>query len=302
MEPAPARSDAYTALLIEDDAKAAKRLMALLEKPSDPPFAIEHVSTFEAGIERLAQGHVDVVLLDLDLPDSRGLDTVMRTVAANLQMPIIVLCEADDVLLSTEVIGRGAQDCLAKRGLEQPMLVRTMWHAIQRHAMQSALTHMSLVDELTGLYNRRGFLALAEQQMKLAQRTSKPLTLAFADLDNLKGINDTYGHNSGDEAIIRAAEALRRAFRNSDIIGRMGGDEFTVLMVDSGEEGRTIIDNRMRQILEEMNLRLKLPFEVSLSLGTARFEPDKNMSVEELIRKADKSLYLRKRARKKEKE
>jgi diguanylate cyclase (GGDEF)-like protein len=172
-----------------------------------------------------------------------------------------------------------------------------MRFAIQRHAMHTALQHLSLIDELTGLYNRRGFMALAEQQMRLAQRASRALMLAFADLDGLKVINDTFGHSAGDEAIIRAAEALRKTFRNSDIIGRMGGDEFTVLLVDATDDGRQIIDNRLRSILEEMNTRLRMPFQLSMSLGTARFEPDVRMSVEELLEKADKALYHHKKNR-----
>jgi diguanylate cyclase (GGDEF)-like protein len=121
--------------------------------------------------------------------------------------------------------------------------------------------------------------------------------LAFADLDSLKSINDMYGHSAGDEAIVRAAEALRRTFRNSDIIGRMGGDEFTVLLVDALDDSRQIIDARLQKILEEVNARLRLPFKISMALGTAKFEPDANMSVEDLLDKADQALYLRKRDR-----
>lgn len=296
--PASPRPETYKALLIDDNPADASRIAALVAQMEGAPFTLEHVEKLADGMERIGNGHVDVLLLDLDLPDSEGLDTVSRAVAHNLAMPIIVLTDAHDEALAIDALGRGAQDFLVKSELSPASLLRSMRFAIQRHAMQAALQHLSLMDELTGVYNRRGFIALAEQQMKLAQRSGRALMLAFADLDNLKKINDSYGHAAGDEAIMRAAEALRRTFRNSDIIGRMGGDEFTVLLVDAIEDSRNTIDARLQRILEDMNQRLRLPFTLSMSLGTAKFEPDVNMSVDDLLDKADKALYLRKRSRK----
>jgi diguanylate cyclase (GGDEF)-like protein len=298
-DPAPAQAESYKALLIEDDAAQARHIGNIIQQMPGQPFSLDLADSLHAGLERIGNGAVDILLLDLDLPDSQGLDTVARAVAQNLAMPIIVCLEKEDPLLAIEALGRGAQDCLLKTELDASLLLRAMRYAIQRHAMQAALQHLSLIDELTGVYNRRGFMALAEQQMKLAQRSNRALMLAFADLDNLKGINDRFGHSAGDDAILRAAEALRRTFRNSDIIGRMGGDEFTVLLVDALDDSRTIIDSRLQRILEDMNTRLRLPFNLSMSLGTAKFEPDANMSVEDLLDKADQALYLRKRDRRK---
>jgi diguanylate cyclase (GGDEF)-like protein len=295
--PAPAPRDSYKALLIEDDPGQCRRIAEMLERQPDAQFALEVMGRLADGLTRIGHGDVDVLLLDLTLPDSNGLDTCSRAVAQNLAMPIIVLADEEDERTAIEALGRGAQDYLVKSKLDPALLLRAMRYAIQRHAMQAALQYLSLMDDLTGLYNRRGFLTLAEQQIKLSQRNSKPLMLAFADLDGLKSINDSFGHAAGDEAIVRCAEALRRCFRNSDIIGRMGGDEFTVLLVDAADETRQIIDNRLRTILEEMNAALKLPYALSMSVGTARFEPNDTMSVEDLLDKADKALYAYKRSR-----
>ncbi|HWQ03346.1 MAG TPA: diguanylate cyclase [Candidatus Nitrosotenuis sp.] len=295
--PAPTLRDSYKALLIEDNAAEARRISEMISAIPDSPFALEVMVRLTDGLDRIGHGDVDVLLLDLSLPDSAGLDTCSRAVAQNLAMPIVVLADSDDAHIAIEALGRGAQDYLVKSRLDSATLARAMRFAIQRHAMQAALQYLSLMDELTGLYNRRGFLTLAEQQMKLAQRNSRPLMLAFTDLDDLKSINDRFGHAAGDEAILRAAEALRRCFRNSDIIGRMGGDEFTVLLVDAADETRQLIDQRLRSILEEMNAKLKLPYTISMSVGTARFEPNDSMSVEVLLDKADKALYAHKRSR-----
>jgi diguanylate cyclase (GGDEF)-like protein len=270
-----------------------------LTQNGETSFALETMTRLADGLNRIGHGDVDVLLLDLSLPDSQGLDTCSRAVAQNLTMPIVVLSDVDDEHMAIEALGRGAQDYLVKAHIDAESLQRAMRYAIQRHAMQAALQYLSLMDDLTGLYNRRGFLTLAEQQMRLSQRNSKPLMLAFADLDGLKIINDTYGHAAGDDAIVRAAEALRKCFRGSDIIARMGGDEFTVLLVDALQETKQIIDNRMRTILDEMNSTLRLPYKISMSVGTARFEPDQNMSVEDLLNKADQALYQYKRAHRK---
>ncbi len=296
-DPAPSREETYKALLVEEDPAHTARISGVIAQMPGRPFGLDTAASLADALERVAAGAVDILLLGLNNAESSSLDTIARAATQNLAMPIVVLTDAEDPLFAIEALGRGAQDCLVKTELDGALLLRAMRYAIQRHAMQAALQHLSLIDELTGVYNRRGFMALAEQQMKLAQRSNRALMLAFADLDNLKAINDRHGHSAGDEAILRAAEVLRRTFRNSDIIGRMGGDEFTVLLVDAMDDTRTLIDQRMQKVLEELNARLRLPFTLGLSLGTAKFEPDANMSVEDLLDKADQALYLRKRDR-----
>jgi PAS domain S-box-containing protein len=118
--------------------------------------------------------------------------------------------------------------------------------AIERARMQAALRNLSLTDELTGLCNRRGFLALAEQHLKLARRLRRSVCLVFADLDDLKQINDTLGHQCGDEALVKTAEVLRETFRHSDILGRLGGDEFMALAMEDSKQTPAKILNRLR--------------------------------------------------------
>ena len=160
---------------------------------------------------------------------------------------------------------------------------------------EEALRALSLVDELTGLYNRRGFLTLAQQQLKLARRGSREVVLLFVDMDDFKEINDTFGHKEGDIALQRAAGILRRTFRDSDILARLGGDEFVVLAADIAHGTGDVIVQRLKQELRVCNERDGFPYLLSFSVGLATFDPVNPPSIEELLATADGMLYEQKR-------
>jgi diguanylate cyclase (GGDEF)-like protein/PAS domain S-box-containing protein len=170
--------------------------------------------------------------------------------------------------------------------------------AVQRTRTEDALREMSLVDELTRVYNRRGFLTLAEQQIKVAHRAKKDMSLFYADLDNLKRINDTFGHEEGDAALIEAVALLRDAFRDSDIIARLGGDEFVVLAIDVGEGTVASLSRRLREKLQARNARPDIAYALSFSMGISRYDPDRPCSLQELIAVADRRMYEEKTAKK----
>jgi diguanylate cyclase (GGDEF)-like protein/PAS domain S-box-containing protein len=163
--------------------------------------------------------------------------------------------------------------------------------AVHRTRTENELRELSLVDELTKAYNRRGFMALAEQQIKVAHRTKKEMSLFYADLDNLKRINDSFGHEAGDTALVDAVDILREAFRDSDIIARLGGDEFVVLAIDVGEGKVASLTRRLRERVQARNARADVGFPVSLSLGISRYDPDKPCSIHELLALADMRMY-----------
>ena len=165
----------------------------------------------------------------------------------------------------------------------------------RKHA-EEELRALTLVDDLTGLYNRRGFRMLAEQHIRLTKRGGPVSILVSIDLDGFKGVNDTYGHAEGDDALCRVAAVLRTAFRDSDIIARFGGDEFAVLALDCGEIRPELID-RIHAALAATNTVAARPYDIALSLGTARFDPFARVSLDELMVEADARLYEVKRLR-----
>jgi diguanylate cyclase (GGDEF)-like protein len=159
---------------------------------------------------------------------------------------------------------------------------------------QEAILNLSLTDELTGLYNRRGFLHLAEQHRKLASRVKKEFLILFADLDHMKEINDTYGHAEGDRALVKTAQLLRRTFRESDVLGRLGGDEFTILAIDAPLNFSTTTASRLDAALQQYNTEGAAPYELSLSVGVVGFDPNRDTTIEDLITQADREMYQQK--------
>jgi diguanylate cyclase (GGDEF)-like protein len=172
----------------------------------------------------------------------------------------------------------------------------------QRKQSELALRALSLVDELTGLYNRRGFLTLAEQQLKLARRGRRELLLLFVDMDDFKEINDKFGHREGDVALQRAAQLLRKTFRDSDVVARLGGDEFVVLATDTPRSKKQAVITRLRDELRERNSGDGFPYNLSFSVGVAHFDPAAPPTIEELLETADGMLYEQKKYKPRERQ
>ncbi len=169
----------------------------------------------------------------------------------------------------------------------------------ERRRLEEELRALSLIDELTSLYNRRGFFNLAQQQLKLAKRTKRRPLFFIADLDGLKQINDTYGHEKGDMALIDAAGIMKETFRESDIIGRIGGDEFAGVMLEDSNASAGILAARFQENLDAHNAKSTRPYKLSISIGIAHCGPDSSPSIDELLKKADKLMYEQKRNKRK---
>lgn len=160
-----------------------------------------------------------------------------------------------------------------------------------------ALRDLSLRDELTGLYNRRGFTTLAEHELKVACRTQTRLAAFYLDLDNLKHINDTFGHSEGDKALVALAEALSATFRDSDIIARLGGDEFVVLEIGASPENAESAAGRLDKELRSRVARDSLQYDLAASVGAASFDPKDPVALADLLDAADAAMYEQKKSR-----
>jgi diguanylate cyclase (GGDEF)-like protein len=181
-------------------------------------------------------------------------------------------------------------------------LVATNTHLQQeirdRQVAEAEVRRLSITDELTGIYNRRGFFILAQQQLKQIQRSQSAASLMFIDLDGLKEINDTLGHDVGDAAIMAAANLLKHTFRESDIVARLGGDEFVVLM-QGRDPSSEFIQQRLQNAIAQFNQTQKQPFQLSMSVGLQSYDPNQPVSLDQLINLADIKMYECKRLKKK---
>jgi diguanylate cyclase (GGDEF)-like protein/PAS domain S-box-containing protein len=167
-----------------------------------------------------------------------------------------------------------------------------------RKRMEEEILALSITDQLTGLHNRRGFLSLADQQLKLAERNKSGMLLFFADLDGLKWINDTLGHEEGDRALIEVATVLKATFRTSDIIARLGGDEYAALAVDITEDNYEIFTERLQSLIDTQNHQENRRYRISISIGCACYDPENPRSIDELMASADKLMYEQKQKKK----
>ncbi|MBT8336798.1 MAG: GGDEF domain-containing protein, partial [Gemmatimonadetes bacterium] len=174
---------------------------------------------------------------------------------------------------------------------------RALLYAIERHRLISALRSLSLIDDLTGLYNRRGFTELGEQYLKLARRSGRAVTVVYLDVDRFKNINDTHGHPVGDQALRRVAKILRNTFRRSDIVARLGGDEFAVLALETSGEPAEWLAQRLREGVSVHNSSEDAPFQLAASVGVARAVGDAEVSLDDLLAQADAAMYREKRAK-----
>ena len=198
-----------------------------------------------------------------------------------------ILQEVDEI---SKLLKSHHPDAEAMRAAAHP----AVWSAVRQALLDRGLRYLAITDDLTCLYNRRGFFAAATQQLKLAQRNAQSLLLLFCDVDNLKKINDTYGHREGDLALIRAADALEKSFRGSDILSRLGGDEFVVLALENSNQTQEVMLRRLQKNLKKVSAS-ESRYELSLSVGVARFDPKHTISLGELMVQADKAMYEKKR-------
>jgi diguanylate cyclase (GGDEF)-like protein len=287
--------DMLKVLMVEDDHDFAELTRLSLNREDILPIQLSIAPTLKDAVHALRQEIFDAVLLDLTLPDSTGMDTFNQIRLNEPNIPIVVLSAQSDVWLAIQSVREGAQDYLLKGAANGALLARSIYYAVEREHTLDTLRRLSLLDELTGLYNRRGFMTLAEQHINLAKRCNYPLTILYADVDHLKQINDQHGHMEGDQILVRAANVLRKTFRRSDIIGRMGGDEYVVLAIDiSSEDIRILLDRFKNTIDKDNGMYASKPYHLSISLGSANIDPRSSLSIEDGIQQADIALYQQK--------
>ena len=223
-----------------------------------------------------------------------GLRACARLHEAAPDLPVIVLGAADERGLACEAIRLGAQDYLVRDEVTPERLARAMACAIERNRRLVELRDLSLTDPLTGLYNRRGFAVLAESHLRMLRRTRRQSVLLFADVDDLKHINDSCGHPEGDRAIVASARVLTGVLRGSDIVARYGGDEFVALALDVADGATRTLVNRIADGLARLNREGGLPFALSLSIGAVPFGGS-DVRIGDVLARADRALYRDKR-------
>ncbi len=293
------RNDLFVSLVVDDDPDEVEILRHALRVHSrDAEFEVIEAHSLAEAFQILERRKVQLTLLDLNLPDSQGFSTFEKFQDRHFEQPVVVVTGHEDEDLALRAIRMGAQDYIVK-GLYRPELTaRAVRFAIERHRIMASHLGRSMEDELTGLYNRRGFQDYATKQLRLSVRDEKDLVLLYIDLDNMKLVNDSFGHEGGDAMLKDTSEILKVSLRETDLIARLGGDEFVALALGAAPEYTGIIVTRLLRNIQDFNTAQKRPFKLSLSLGIASFDPRNPISLEELMKRADQAMYMDKRSHK----
>lgn len=274
-------------LIVDDDVSLLDIFKtALLAKG----YRCETAATVELALELINKTPFDVMITDVKMPGLTGFELTEKAKKIRPDMSVIIMTAYIEEFSYDNAIEAGASDFIKK-----PFSVKELLARIQHVKLQEKIRAMSITDELTGLYNRRGFFTLAERDLKIANRHKKKMFFIYADLDNLKEINDTFGHLRGDMILIETAKILRETFREADIIARIGGDEFIVVLIDTTEADAETAISRLRKNIDIHNEKRNRSYKFSISTGIACYDPEFPSSIVELLDHADKSLYEKKR-------
>ena len=282
--------DIHKVLLIEDNPGDARLIREMLAEDPNTPFDIHCADRLANGLEHLAAGETVLVLLDLSLPDSFGLETFAKVYAHSPTVPIIVLTGNDDETVALSAVKGGAQDFLIKSRLDRELLLRSMQYSIERKRYQVQLEHQANYDALTGLPNRN-LLHDRLRQAVYAQRNARNVAVVFIDLDHFKFVNDSLGHSTGDKLLKGMADRLRTVLREGDTVARLGGDEFVLILNEQTHE--EVIFRAMQRITAKVAEPIEIEGKemyVTCSAGISLY-PQDGPDVDTLLKNADAAMY-----------
>ena len=273
----------------------------------------------------------DLIITDILMPNIDGFTLVrrLRTEPLLMGIPVIFHTANYDVTEIHRLARASGIQHILRKPVEPQEILRTVNEALKRPAQPSklpqtgqlqrehlqlladklyqkvdelekaneSLRNLSLTDGLTGLNNRRGFMILATGLLKFARRAGYSSCLIYIDLDSLKYINDKFGHSAGDAAILQFSRLLTETFRDSDVIGRMGGDEFVVLIIDASESDLNSMQERLKSNVDAHNLQFPGDYALAFSMGGIRVDAQSTITMEALLSQADEAMYKHKQSR-----
>ena len=285
----------YKILIVDDEEPVSNFMVSLFSKYG------HSCETAKDGIEALEiikKNSFDSAVIDIVMPFMDGITLTRELVNLYPNLPVMIMTGHADEHSAESAIATGAREFIKKPFSIDEFILR-FDKMMRDHKGEETLLALSLTDELTGLYNRRRFFVLAEQYLKVAIRAKKRSLLLYIDMDDLKWINDHCGHSDGDQALIDLGSILKKTFRESDIIARIGGDEFVVLL-ESTDENDEMLITRLDESIRDYNAKVSQHYKLSVSVGAAHFDPEYPISIDELLSKADALMYAQKRKKRKE--
>lgn len=294
---APGR-DAPSLLCIDDDPDQHRAVVDLVAAFRRSPYAVAHASDYEEGLARLSSGRHQVCLLSDRLGARDGLELLSEARALNPSTPVIVITSSDVDEVDIAASEAGAVDLLVRSELTARVLERAVRRAVTLGETLTRLREQAIRDELTGLLNRREFQNLLHNEWLRSVRFKRPFAVGLADIDYFKGVNDGYGHLVGDRVIRHVAEVLDKTLRRLDRVARVGGEEFAILMPETGRREAAVAMDRLRAAMAQSPCEVpeaRVRITVTLSIGVSVSLEDAD-SADGLVAVADRRLYAAKHA------
>lgn len=287
-----------TKILVVDDVE--DNIVLLTFDLEDDGFEVEAARSGQECLEMVDHEKPDMILLDIRMPGISGLETleILKKNELTRTIPVIMVSATSGDHSVIRALDLGAHDFVSKP-IEYPVLAARMRSALRLvqakkdlERANSELERLATRDSLTGVNNRRSFFRLADSELAKAVRHERELALLMIDADHFKMINDSFGHSAGDEALITITEVCQSACRESDILARLGGEEFAICCPDTELEGAYALAERIRKQTENTVIEHNgSVFSITLSIGITTLIPEQEKSITEVLQRADNLLY-----------
>jgi len=240
----------------------------------------------------------DLILMDILMPKMDGIETCLQLKKDDnsKNIPVLFITAISQTAEKVKAFNAGGVDYLTKPFAKEEVLARVKFH-INYSFMLKKLKQVAITDDLTGVYNRRFFYEVINRQVEFSKRQSSNFVICYLDIDNLKKVNDSYSHKEGDKLILKIVNTMKQTIRKTDYIFRMGGDEFLILFPNSQISDAEKLMKRIRANVKRKSIK-GIP--VDFSFGLSEYQHNKNISIDDLICKADSRMYVAKKAKKRE--
>ena len=284
-------------LICDDDQADRKLVRTYLKRMTDREIVLLEAGHTEEIQNALDKGRIDLVLMDNQMPGKSGMEWLAE-IAKKQLAPVVMLTGSGTEEIAAQAFQEGAVGYLPKGSLSQEKLQNIIdvaldkWTRLQQAmADKEKLEILATFDSLTGLYNRRAILGKLHELINLANRYKEDFSLSMLDIDHFKRVNDRYGHLTGDEVLEKIATLIRRNIRDTDIVGRYGGEEFIIILPKTNLSSAWVVAERLRTIIEKTEMKDSAGnvFAITVSQGLAGWERDEDAT--SLISRADEALY-----------
>ncbi|MGD8826183.1 MAG: EAL domain-containing protein, partial [Myxococcales bacterium] len=278
-------------LLVEDNLIDAQLIRRLLRRAASAYYRIIHVRTLNDAVLSAEELDPDVILADLNLPDSRGTQTVASLQTSYPDIPLVIVSAWEDEAISLRSVKAGAQDYLVKGHIDAANLHRVIRYAVERKRTELELVRLAHYDQLTALPNRTLLRERVKHALGRAMRSGTGIATLVLDMDRFKEINDTLGHELGDKVLIEAGRRIRASVRDQDTVARLGGDEFAIVLegVSEAKEVLAVVE-RITESLGHLTSIEGHAIKSSTSIGIAMY-PENGSDLSELLQAADLAMY-----------